>query len=316
VAVVVCALLVWRGAVALQKARTALADVREQAAQHVRRRGAPGDEPVQTATAPLPALPETFGNTTIDGGFALDARGHLVPTEGALRLFNYFFSASGLESEHVILARIRAEIGRRLRPPADAQALALLEDYVAYRRAGRALSEELEDATPEERVKALYALRRARFGARRAAQLFERDEAVREVAMERTRVLRDESLSAEQRSAALAEAESALPEGLRERRAYSTAAARSHETSEALREAGASEAELFEARRLTLGEEGAQRMAVIDTQEHLFRVALEELRTIAADLDGESREAFIAAHFAERDRARARALLAAGFPSH
>ena len=316
--VVVCALLVWRGAIALEKARSALALHGAGDAGRVRSRlrGTSGAESAQVRPGSFPALPETFGNTTIDGGFVVDARGHLVPTESALRLFNYFFSASGKESDYLILARIRAEIGRRLKPPADAQALALLEDYLAYRHAGRELTEELEDATPEERVEALYALRRARFGEQRAARLFERDEAMRDVAMERTRILRDESLGAEQRQAALAEAEEALPEGLRERRAYSTAAARTHATIETLREAGASEVELFEARRAELGEEAAQRMAVVDTQEHLFRTALDELRSIAPDLDGESREAFIDAHFAERDRARARALMVAGFPSH
>jgi lipase chaperone LimK len=268
-------------------------------------------------SAELAPLPETFDNTSIDGGFRLDERGHLVPTESALRFFGYFFSASGKLDEAQILARIEAEIRRLLKPPADAEALALLRDYVGYRHAGRELALELEDASADQRVDALYALRRESFGPERAARLFERDELLRDVAMERARIARDDGLAPAERAAALAAAEADLPEGLRKRRAYSTAAARAYETEQALRAAGASEAEQLEARTAALGEEGARRMQAVDAEERAFQAALDELAARAAAGGGESDlEAFIAARFAERDRARARALLFAGFPAH
>ncbi len=85
------------------------------------------------------ARPRSLEGTEVDGAFETDAAGHLVVGPRVMALFDYFFSATGEESEDVIGERIAALAAERLSEPALGEALALLDRYEAYRDAGRRL---------------------------------------------------------------------------------------------------------------------------------------------------------------------------------
>ena len=269
------------------------------------------------ALAQLPPLPETFRETEVDGGFTLDAGGHLVPSESALQFFQYYFSASGRESEQVMFSRVVHAIRARLLPPADAEAIDLLGDFVRYRAAGHVLADELDDESPEERVARVTELRREIFGEAAAERMFGRDEDVRTVHMERARILADRSLSDFERTEALREANRGLPEDMRARQAESVLASQTLAEVERLRAEGASDADVFAVRSAELGEAAAERLAVYDERERTFHAALSDLQALEQrNADPGELETFIERAFAERERVRARALLEAGFPTH
>ncbi len=261
--------------------------------------------------------PEILRDTDVDGALRVDAHGAFVADEGALRLFNYFFSAEGQTSRAVLIARIEQEISRRLPLSARAGARALLDDYLAYRDAGKELATQLRDASPEERVEALYALRRKVFGEGVAERMFAREEERRAAAIERFHILTDEGLSDAERTAQLEALERDLPAFDQERRRaqLSVVAAALVERDLRAREAPADE--LFQARVTTLGRDAAERLARIDEEERDFAQALRALRAWRAEQPNPSEaqlDQFIAARFSPEQRRRARVQMDAGFP--
>lgn len=239
------------------------------------------------STAPLPA---SLAGTEPDGGLARDAQGRFVPTRDALDLFDYYLAASGEESPERIRARIEAAIGARLADPAPA--VDLLDRYLAYREAVRALFEDegAAELPLERRLQRVRELRRAHFGAELSSVLFGDEEARWRVDVERLRVLRDPALDAEARAERLAALEAELPEAVREARAAATAASTLRRDEARLRSAGASDAELHALREARFGPAAAERLAALDR----------------ARADWDSR---VAAYRAERARLEAR-----GFP--
>lgn len=270
----------------------------------------------------LPPPPGSLADTEPDGDLALDAAGHLVPTPSALRLFDYFLSATGEEPPELIRARIVAEIRRRVGEPAAGEAEALLDRYLAYRAEAQALTTEgSPPAELERRLQWIRELRRKHFGAETAAALFGEEERITELALERRRIVSDATLSPEERERRLEAIEAQLPEGVRESHRLARAIADSKREVDDLRARGASDAEVWAARERRFGAEAADRLAALDVRRaewerrldayRAARIALEAEPDVAA-LSPEEREARIdalrAVHFTPEERARVRAL--------
>jgi lipase chaperone LimK len=280
-----------------------------------RRDGARAHAPAVETQGGLTA--EILRDTDVDGALRVDARGAFVADEGALRLFNYFFSAEGQTSRAVLIARIEQEIAGRLPLSARAGARALLDEYLAYRDAGKELATQLRDASPEERVEALYALRRKVFGEGVAERMFAREEERRAAAIERFHILTDERLSDAERTAQLEALERDLPAFERERRAAQLSVVATALVERELHARGASPDELFQARVDTLGRDAATRLARIDEEERDFAQALRALRAWRAEQSNPSDaqlDELIAARFSPEQRRRARVQMDAGFP--
>jgi hypothetical protein len=150
------------------------------------------------------ARPRSLEGTEVDGALETDAAGHLVVGPRVMALFDYFFSATGEESEDVIRERIAALAAERLSEPALGEALDLLDRYEAYREAGRRLG-VAPGASAADRLAAVRELRREHFGDA-AAALFGDEERATEVAIEKARIAKDETLSPDERADLLAEA--------------------------------------------------------------------------------------------------------------
>lgn len=274
--------------------------------------GSSGDPP--RAAAPLPASLE---GTEPDGGLVVDAAGSFVPTRDALDLFDYYLAASGEEPDAAIRARIEAAIAARLADPGPA--LALLDRYLAYREAARALfvDENAAELSLERRLQRIRELRREHFGAELAEALFGEEEERWRVDVERLRVARDPALGEAERAARLAALEAELPAAVREARDAATAALALRRDEARLRAAGGSEAEVHALREARFGPAAAERLAALDRAraEWDARVAAyraERERIVARESDPVARDAAIAdlreAHFAGAERLRLEAL--------
>jgi len=227
--------------------------------------GAPATPPDLVAEAEAP-LPRSLAGTRVDGDLQLDAQGRFAPGPEALVLFDYFLSATGEEPDERIHARIVAEIRRRLPPDAAHDAEALLERYLAYREAARALfaDGELASADVERRFQRIRELRREVFGAERAAALFGEEERVTLVDLERQRVQQQAGLDPAERARRLAALDDQLPESVREARREALVAVELRAAEAALRAAGAGPAEIQAEREHRVGPEAAARLAALD----------------------------------------------------
>ena len=169
-------------------------------------------------------LPASLEGTSVPGGWAeTDSNGSLVPTPQLRQLFEYYLAALGEETLPQLVARIEQALAR-LQEPARSEALAILGNYLDYKlavgeletgygNAGASGPEELQQQMAEIR-----ALRRAWMDARTAEAFFASDEALDRFQVEQLRIRADDSLSDNEREQALARAERALPEPIREAR--------------------------------------------------------------------------------------------------
>ncbi len=273
-------------------------------------------EPSTSDTAP----PASLRDSEVDGALAQDGE-RFRPGRDALRLFDYFLSATGEEPPERIRARIVAEIGRRLPAAAAREAEAFLDRYLAYRaEAARMAADErlAESADLERRLQWLRELRRKHFGAELAAALFGEEEHAVEVALARRRVAADASLDENERRARLEALEKEQSESVRAVHESASLPLRLRQEERALRDAGASEAEIRAVREQTLGAEAAERLAQLDRDPAEWQLRVDAYRAerddVATDpsLDPAARaariEALRAQHFDEREQLRVRAL--------
>lgn len=260
-------------------------------------------------------LARSLGGTEVDGALRVDGEGHLVPEPDTLALFDYFLSASGEEPPAVIRRRILDRIHDELGEPAAAEAQALLDRYLGFREALRALvtsSEVPRDL--ERRWQWLRELRRAHFGAATAEALFGREEDRVRVDLERRRVAMDAGLTPAERSSRLEALEAELPEDVRQARRRARAPAASHREVLALRAAGGSDAEVFRARERAFGSAAAERLAALDVRRASWDARLAHYRAERRELhEGKGAEPaeldrLRARHFEAHELARVRAL--------
>lgn len=269
-----------------------------------------------------PALPEaarSLRGTDIDGALRVGPDGKLILGPEVVRFFEYFLAATGEESDAVIRARIEAAIRERLDGPAEAEALALFNKYMAYREAGRNIAVPPgSDGDPMARLEAVKKLRREHFGEEAASLLFGEEELQGQVAAERSRIMKDPDLSPEERNTKLAELEAKLPEGARDANEAATRALRLREDEAALRAKGASEDEIHRHRVEAVGEEAADRLRDLDRKRAEWKGRIETFRAerdrIAKQYSDEgARQAAEAKLFEEsfepEERARAKAVV-------
>ncbi|EYF00075.1 lipase secretion chaperone [Chondromyces apiculatus] len=302
---------------------------RPEAAATAGRPEAPRARPV-SSTAAAPAapspgeaaaanLPRSLQGTEIDDALRVDDRGRLVLGPEVIRFFNYFLSATGEETDATLRARVLAAIHERLEDPAASQAEKLFEKYLAMREASRSLSGDLEkEAEPSARLESIRRLRREHFSEDEAEALFGAEEQESAVAAAQSEVMRDGSLSEQERQAKLDALANQLPEQAREARAASRLPAEQFAEEEAMRAAGATAAELHQHRLATVGPEAAERLRTLDQQRSDWEQRLDAFRAARAKVadataDPDARQVAVLSllerSFSPPEQLRARAIL-------
>lgn len=274
--------------------------------------------PAKAATevegADLPPAPASLEGTSVDGSLDVGEDGHLVTSARVIALFDYFFAASGEESDAIIRSRISAYAKQHLREPALGEALDLLGSYVAYRKAAASLS-AADSKGPAERLAALRSLRRTHFG-EAAEALFGAEERLAEAAIAKVDAAKEPAVSADERADRIADADAKLTPPERQARAEMTRVLTFRGDEETLRGAGADEAEIQRFRASTLGEDAAARLGELDRSRAAWKERVEAFRRERDTACGESAAGsacearLMAASFDEREQIRVRVALA------
>jgi lipase chaperone LimK len=306
-------LVVWRGARAPADAPAATASIR---------RADPGIAALAqlpariAASEPPPAgLPASLEGTDPDGAVEADAAGHLVITIELRRLFEHFLAATGEEPLAALRARIIARLRARLPATAADEAIAILDRYLAYREAARSLTASTDLAASLDQV---HDLRARMLPPGVVTAWFADEEAATYAAIARRAVLLDPALSTAERDRRLAELDARTPAAVREARAAATAPIDQLARETALRQAGASDAQIAATRTTALGAEAAARLAEIDHAHAVWDTRLARFRAARAALladpqldDAERRrriDELLAQSFSAQERIRVEAL--------
>lgn len=265
-------------------------------------------------------LPASLRGTSVPVGWTrTDRSGNLIPTPHLRQMFEYFLSALGEESLEQLVARIESALGA-LEEPARSQALATLGNYLDYKLAVSELEQtygSTDRLGPEEmrrRMAEIRALRGTWLDAATAEAFFADEEAMDRFQMEKLRIVRNQSLTVEQRAEALRRAEESLPEPLRQAREET----RRFAEYERVRDQLSDDPRALQAwRQETFGAEAADRLAELEKQQqdwdHRWQAySRERDRVLSAGLAAPEQEAALkrlrAKHFSATEQIRARAL--------
>ncbi len=174
----------------------------------------------QVMPAKVAPLPTSFRGTSVDGSFSVDASGNLLITRDIRNLFDYFLSAVGEEPLQQSLDRLRAYIAAELQEPARGQALALMQQYIDYKKELVLLERDLPrladlDAL-RQREAAVKALRARIFSNEAHVAFFADEETYNQFTLERLAIRQDGKLSAEEKAAAIDRLRASLPEDQQE----------------------------------------------------------------------------------------------------
>lgn len=231
----------------------------------------PGEPQFETG---LETLPPSLRGTEVDGGFEVDEQGHLIITRRVRNLFDYFLSTLGEEPLEVIVARLRAYIDHQLQQPANSEAHALLEGYLAYLEGLEGISEgasfrdgQLDVVTLRNRLDQLAALRAQHLPLEAVDAFFAEEDAYDRYVLDRHALMQDDSLSEQQRDERMAALEQQLPVPLRESLAVATQYQDLLSATQDCEQRDCSPAELRAVREEIVGVEAADRLEALDREE-------------------------------------------------
>lgn len=260
--------------------------------------------PVAAGEIPRPDHP--YRDTVVDGDVTVDADGHFLPNQNALRLFDYFFIESGRLADAEIEQQIRDWLASRLQQPALAEAEAFLEQYLQLRLlAEHAYREAGMPQDPMARLQLIRQLQQQAFGPELAEQLYGE-----EYRRQHARVLRMQALAAGESvdpTQGLSPAENRVYQRTQSVLAASAMAADAED-----------EAALWEQRSEAYGYDAAYRLAELDQRRALWDARMAEYKQALSELDLEAelspqeREeraaALLEAHFNPTEQRRVLAL--------
>lgn len=222
----------------------------------------------------LMSLPRSLRGTDINGGFEVDSNGHLILSKSNKDFFEYFLSALGEESLEEVMDRMTSLIELKLPSPAKEEAVKLLHDYVAFKRALLELESEVGEglnqygdspvAQHKARLDMLSGLRTQYLGSDAASAFFGESEDFDRYMLDKMALNTDASLSSQARSEALVELMTNAPDTIKARLQEEYKMQKLNLDVENLKASGADSDAIFEARAEVLGEEAAQRLQQVD----------------------------------------------------
>lgn len=265
------------------------------------------DEPyTANAGGAIPRPEHPYRDTVVDGDVSLDAEGHFLPNQNALRLFDYFFIESGRLPDAEIEQQIRDWLASRLEQPALAEAEAFLDQYLQLRLlAEQAYNEGAMPGDPMARLQLIRQLQQQAFGPELAEQLYGE-----EYRRQHARVLRMQALAAGDQvdpTQGLSQAENRVYQRTQSVLAASTMTAEAED-----------ETALWEQRSEAYGYDAAYRLAELDERRARWDARMAQYREALAALDSEAdlsqpereqrAEDLLEAHFNATEQRRVKAL--------
>ena len=232
--------------------------------------GVPVDDTKVPFSTGLERLPASLQGTEVAGELAVDERGNLKVTRGLRLMFDYFLSAAGEEPDASLRERVQAHLARLAAgAPAGAQALALFDRYVDYKRElARNLSGTRATSLSEmqARLTAVTALRARHFQPEVVAAFFGEDQAYDAYCLARVAILNDSSLSPAQKAARIAELRATQPDAVRQQMDVVETVQTLETLTTAWQQRAGSPTELRELRETLVGRDATDRLEALDRQ--------------------------------------------------
>lgn len=237
--------------------------------------------PAPTLAAGISPLPASFSGTQVDGRFEVDQAGNLLISQDIRRLFDYFLSAIGEEPLANSVKRLQGYIRSQLQAPAQEQALALLEQYLDYKRQLVALEKDLPQLSSldamRQREQAVQALRAGIFNMDVHQAFFAEEEAYNQFTLQRLTIRQDQSLDDRQKAAALDQLRNSLPESLQDA-VVPQLQNELHQQTIALQAQGAGPEQIQQLRLQLVGAEATARLEALDQKRQRWQQRLDEYR--------------------------------------
>ena len=262
------------------------------APQPIQRSDTPSASPsqigMQTQVAPLKNLPASFGGTTVDGVFRLDANGNLLISEDIRRIFDYFLAAAGEEPLRTSVERLRAYIAAELPANAREQALVLLNQYLDYKRELVLLERDLPQMANldalRQREAAVQALRARIFDSETQQAFFAREEAYNQFTLQRLAILQNGELDDAGKAAAVDQLRNSLPAEMQDTVLPQLQNELRQQTAR-LQAAGAKPEQIRQLRQQLVGAEATQRLEVLDQQRQTWKKRIAQYSTEKAAIE-------------------------------
>jgi lipase chaperone LimK len=249
--------------------------------------------PPQPSAAPAPFVPSMAG-TRPDGSLRAPSGGALTIDAELRHLFDYYLSALGEAELPAIRAGIEQELTRRLQPAAAAEAIRLLGQYLAYKRAladadraAAAAPGASSAAAARTRLQAMLALRRQFFSPTESAGLFGDSDARDLDAIARLELMGDKALTPAQRQQKLAELDRRLPIQLQAEREAPLRVLKLEQQVDAARAGGAGEDDIFRLRAAALDPQAAARLAQLDQEQAAWQRRIAAYRAQSSRMGGD-----------------------------
>lgn len=224
----------------------------------------------------LSKLSETsLKGTDVDGLYPVDADGNLVLSNSIKHRFEYFLSTMGEFPLEEVLEMVREDISLNLSSPAKEQALALFDDYVAYKYALADLEASLQAPQDYEiqdiqrfrfQLDQLRAVRRDYLSSEAVDAFFGFDEIYDDFMLSRLEIQNNQQLSAEEKQAQLSALEQTLPSDVKEMRDETQRVSQVFKVTEDMKTNGADEADIYSVREQAFGQDAALRLKALDQQ--------------------------------------------------
>lgn len=268
------------------------AQLNDDAPQPIQRSDTPSATPsqigMQTQVAPLKNLPASFGGTTVDGVFRLDANGNLLISEDIRRIFDYFLAAAGEEPLRTSVERLRAYIAAELPANAREQALVLLNQYLDYKRELVLLERDLPQMANldalRQREAAVQALRARIFDSETQQAFFAREEAYNQFTLQRLAILQNSQLDDAGKAAAVDQLRNSLPAEMQDTVLPQLQNELRQQTAR-LQAAGAKPEQIRQLRQQLVGAEATQRLEVLDQQRQTWKKRIAQYSTEKAAIE-------------------------------
>lgn len=228
---------------------------------------------LQSFETGLESLPRSLAGTEVDGGFEVDANGHLRITKGIRQTFDYFLSTVGEESISTIMARIKAYIRHRLKDPAASEAERLLASYAAYKQALAALPTIQPQADGglnleaiQQQMTQVQSLRSQYLSQEVIAAFFGDEDVYDRYTVSRLQVLQNKGLSDKQRAQQLAMLQQQLPPALQQSLKVTNSVQDLNALTADWKKRGGTAQELRDIREALVGRDAADRLERLDSE--------------------------------------------------
>lgn len=229
--------------------------------------------------AKLGAVPSSLAGTHVDGHVQADSAGRLIMAVGIKQMFDYYLSAFGEESLDNIKGRIAFYLKQHLPASAANEGWALFDRYMEYRQALSTLPAAGDSAASlQQALTARAQLRSSWLGEAASQAFFGPEEAYDNYTISRMQVEQDKSLSAAAKQQRLDQLKASLPPAVSDMIKATMAPTDAAIKVAAMRQQGASEADIQAYRVSQFGAEAAARFKALDAQRAAWNTRYDDYR--------------------------------------